>query len=1044
MIQIMKASAGSGKTFNLAKTYIRLLFEAGDSRSYRHILAVTFTNKATDEMKSRILKELFILSTEPGKSGYYKDFVPSLAGTADELRKMSEDILCNILHDYGAFSVSTIDRFFQQTLKAFSREIGQFSSYQVELDRNSLVEESVDRILDSLTEKDAGLLKWLTDNVLEQIETGGRYSLDKSLKEMAKRLRSNGHRDQIEKFGIDEAEAYSKDTLDRIRKECRSVISGYYVKVRSAAARVLELMQQNGVNPEDTSRKFMSRLYGYAELKNHDEIKIPSDAFMRNAADHELWFAKSRAKTLLPKVYPLIEAPLNEFCELFGEGYRAFATAKIIDGQLYGLGVAGELNETFRDLMKEKNVLCIDDSNSILRGIIDGSDAPFIYEKLGVRYEHFLLDEFQDTSRIQWDNFRPLLQNSEAQGLDSLIVGDVKQSIYRWRDSDWNLLDSELENEFERVKVDTLQSNYRSLSCVVRFNNLFFPEAAKVLDGLCPEQQGRTIADIYSDVEQNVAAKGDSEGSVSLTWCGKEDETSMVLEAINEIRSCGAGYGDIAILVRDNGSGENIASFLIDNKVPVITDDSLKVRSSLVVRRTVSLLSFADNPHDTVGGFLASSLDVTVPAEYHSIVDLAENLFRQLRAADEEVFDGETLYIQSFMDFLHDFVSLNGNSLRGFLKYWEEKNPSISSPTLGDSVRIMTIHKSKGLDFPYVIFPYVEKVTLYKASRYWCRPETAGTELEALPDGIFDVNLSSGCENTFFADEYRRERKMQHVDNINILYVALTRASKGMHLISALPSRKFLDSMDSGEVPEFGDMSQILYWFAEKQVSPGLDGSSCGLEIRKSFHEDGAVTYRAGELFDFAGYHAGDAAGKQVSLSAGEIKTGYPSWPIDGRLLFKTDGADFFSSDGLAGISASHRLRGIVLHDILSKVVVPADLHGAVESARMDGRLTAAEAEEAMELLSARISSASGRGWFPEDASLVRNEVSLIDADGSVYRPDRMVSRPDGEIVIIDYKFGAHRNSYDRQVARYADICRRMGHRKVTTALWYVDSDEIR
>jgi len=1041
MIKIMKASAGSGKTFALAKKYISMLFTSEDRYAYRHILAVTFTNKATDEMKTRILKELYVLSVTPEQSGYFKDFVPSVAGTAEDLGRKAGDILCNILHDYGAFAVSTIDRFFQQTLKAFSREIGQFASYQVELDKDSLVAESVDRILDSLTEQDSGLLRWLTDNVLEQIEAGGRYSLDQSLKDMAKRLRSNGHRDQIEKWAIDETAAYSKETLSLIRKECRSVIAGFYADVRGASSQVVELMRQNGVLPEESNRKFLAKLYGYAELKNGDDVPVPTDAFMKNASDPDLWFAKSKSKTLLPKVYPLIEAPLDDFCALFGTPYRVFSTARIIDRQLYGLGVAGELNETFKALMKEKNVLCIDDSNTILKGIIDGSDAPFIYEKLGVRYEHFLLDEFQDTSRIQWENFRPLLHNSQAQGFDNLIVGDVKQSIYRWRGSDWNLLDAELETEFKGAETDTLQSNYRSLANIVDFNNAFFPAAAAVLDGLCVPDGERTISDIYSDVVQKTAARGDGEGSVILTWCDRDDEAVKVLDAIVEARSHGAEYGDIAVLVRNNLSGESVASFLIDNNVPVITDDSLKVRGSLVVRRLVSLLSYADNPDDTVGSFLASSLDVVLPGEYHSIVDLAEDLLRQLRSVDAEVFDGETLYVQSFMDVLHDYVSVNGNSLRGFLKHWEEVDPSISSPTSGDSVRVMTIHKSKGLDFPYVIFPYAETVTLYKPSNYWCRPNTGGTQLEGLPEGVFDVTLSSASERTLFADDYRRESKLQYVDNINTLYVALTRASKGMHIIAQTPSAKFLEALENGGQPDFRDMSQILYWFLSARA-----GESGFRRENAEIVEAGgsSIRYVKGSIFDFAG-------AKQQSVDAvgfggrpAEIKTGYLSWPISGRLLFKTDGADFFSADGLAGISASHRLRGIVLHDILSGVVVPSDLPKSVEKARAAGRLTEQESEDAFELLSSRIASAAKRGWFPEDASSVRNEVSLIDTDGSVHRPDRMIFSPDGSVVIVDYKFGAHRTSYDRQIAAYADICRRMGYKNVVTALWYVDTDEVR
>ena len=308
-------------------------------------------------------------------------------------------------HDYSAFAVSTIDRFFQQTLKAFSREIGQFASYQVELDKNSLVAESVDRILDSLTEEDSGLLSWLTDNVLEQIEQGGRYSMDANLLEMAKRLKSSQRQEALESAGIDSEEDYSKERLLEIRKRCREIISLFRNEVKVRADKALAILHEAGVNPVESRNKFMNELYVYSELADNERVPRPKDTFFKNAADSDLWFAKTKAKALLPLVYPFLEAPLEDFCSLFGKEFDVYNTACILDGQLYGLGVAGELSRTFNELMKEKNVLCIDDSNTILRDIIDGSDAPFVYEKIGVRYDHYLLDEFQDRARVQWQNF---------------------------------------------------------------------------------------------------------------------------------------------------------------------------------------------------------------------------------------------------------------------------------------------------------------------------------------------------------------------------------------------------------------------------------------------------------------------------------------------------------------------------------------------------------------------------------------------------------------------------------------------------------------
>lgn len=258
MLKLMKASAGSGKTYSLARHYISLLLKSSDRYAYRHILAVTFTNKATDEMKSRILKELHVMSTDPSHSDYRDYFIPSVfpdeAGMQDKARKVLQDIL----HDYSAFAVSTIDRFFQQTLKAFSREIGHFASYQVELDRDSLVAESVDRILDSLTEEDGSLLSWLTANVLEQIEQGGRYNMDANLLEMAKRLKSPQRQTVIEQTGIDPDAISSKENLMAIRERCRKIRTAFKEEVQNRANAVVKTLEQCGVHPDETSYNFMS------------------------------------------------------------------------------------------------------------------------------------------------------------------------------------------------------------------------------------------------------------------------------------------------------------------------------------------------------------------------------------------------------------------------------------------------------------------------------------------------------------------------------------------------------------------------------------------------------------------------------------------------------------------------------------------------------------------------------------------------------------------------------------------------------------------
>ena len=1012
MIKILKASAGSGKTYNLAREYIRLLLTKKDPQAYRHILAVTFTNKATDEMKRRILEELHLLATAPEKSPYFEDFVPKDFPTAEALQKRASSQLGGILHDYSSFAVSTIDKFFQQTLRAFSREIGQFASYQVELDKAALVEESVDRILDGLTEDDRSLLGWLTENVKAGQESGNRFNLEPPLKEMAKNLKSRDHAEAVRRYTIDEDAVYAKDHLKEIRKGCAVLTEAFVKDVREAAKAVLDVFDRHHLDPADSNRGFLKALYGFRDLGPRDTVSSPTASFLEKAADPSKWFAQSKDKYRV-ELEDYLVGPLNAFCALFGDRFRQYRTASIIGDQAYTLGIAAELRKAFDEVQREKNVISIDDSNTILQGIIDGSDAPFVYEKLGVRFEDFLLDEFQDTSTIQWDNFRPLVRNSEAGGFDNLVVGDVKQSIYRWRGSDWHLLDSGVSRDFHAGKVaeEVLDGNYRTCRAIVDFNNTFFPFAAAQMDGLLG---GDEISRIYHDVEQKVRFKDPAEGSVDIRFC--DDHAAQLAETVASVRqvhAAGAEYGEIAILVRDNKIGSEIAATLVSEKIPVVSDDSLYVKSSVTVRRLVSQLSLVDSPDTgksaSVAGFLAREMGVRIPDHYHSLTDLAESLLRDLRDADPSTFDAEVPYIQSFMDTLLDWTAAHGNDLSAFLREWADADPKIASPETGSSVRVMTIHKSKGLEFPYVIFPFAEMVSLYKRSAYWCRPEVDGTPLAAFADGVYHVELSGSSEGTLFAGDYRRERTLQFIDNINVFYVALTRAKYGLKVIAKVPSQAVLTAVRNGSRADWKDLSQILYGFV------------------------GTLDYHAGTLYDF---HALE----REAGPAAPLEAGYPSFPAGerGRLKFSRDAADYFGPDGLVGPDASNRLRGLVLHDILASVTVPADLPRAVDRAVASGELPAADRDRPLAFLEAEIASVAARGWFADAGVEVLNEAPLLGADGAEVRPDRVVLRPDGSAAIIDYKFGQPEKKYLDQVRGYMDLYHALGHSPVTGTLWYI------
>lgn len=1010
-IRILKSSAGAGKTFNLAKTYIRLLLEGEDNFAYRHILAVTFTNKATAEMKNRILKELDILARTPDKSPYIKEFAKDFGGV-EAVGRRAAIALRLILHDYSAFSVSTIDRFFQNVLRSFAREMGRFPDYQIELDRKTLVHESVDRLLDSLgSDSDKDLRAWILSGALERIDEKGSLSLEKSLYDMAERVGNDNYRSVIEEHGINPDESYSRERLGEIRTVCRKVRDEFEKKVSAAAGIILEIIARLGLSIGDFAYSFPRPLENYASGKWKEK---PTSSFKDRSLDPEKWFSKTGRKMEPEAASASLLKPFENFNKLFaGKEFAEYLTAKSVQRQLYNLGLAGEFAGSLKALMAEKNIIGIDESNLTLRDIIAGSDAPFVYEKTGTRYEHFLLDEFQDTSLIQWENFRPLLAESSSAGNYNLIVGDVKQSIYRWRGGDWRLLATKIKKDFPLADdSDPLKENWRSLRAIVSYNNAFFSYAAGVVDGIYAAQSGSSecnvARDIYADAAQVPMSKDPQPGFVNVSFCEPDDEESLVIESIKDALANGARLSQIAVLVRQKKEGSAIAEALASEGIPVISGDSMKVKSSTLVRRLTALLAYAANPADKIGAFLSGSLGIEVPAQYDSLYGLAEMLMRSLSTSYGDLIKGELLYVQAFMDILLSWTASNGNSLQQFLDYWEDQDSEISSPEGSDAVSVITVHKAKGLEFPYVIFPYAEKVGLYKADNTWCSPDVEGTAFESCGRGAFDILLSSKLKGTLFGKDYLREYQLQLIDNLNLFYVAMTRAINVLHVIAA-PSA----------------------------------GLSTMADILRVFEEDNTVDH--GCMYNFM------AAETSESMVAETVSATFPSYPLNyseggeeedvrirGRLKFRSDAVDFFSPEGEAGIVASARLKGIVLHKVLSMCRVAADLPRALDSACASGLLEKGMRAEYGEFLAKALDGEAVRAWFAPGLRVL-DETAVLDTDGNLYRPDRVViDSASGRVVIIDYKFGGRKASYARQVATYCRLYRDMGYKNVEGWLWYL------
>lgn len=928
MINIFKASAGSGKTHTLSKTYLDLLLKADSKTAYRNILAVTFTNKATEEMKERILRDL----AEEGKTN-----------------PRAREILINLLHDYGSFSVSTIDKFFQQALRAFSRELGSSGNYQIELDKASLTKEAMDRVLDDLTEKDKDLLGWFTKQLETALDNGESFHLESSLYEMA------------EEFGdVNEKFTYDKKKLTELKAKCKEIVDTFHKDVYENALCI------NTTTWGKTAAKGLAQ-YAGAQTKYKDSVK----------AANATTLAKLAETAGCEAMYALMNPQ--------GRRWKEYRTARIVEKVIFTLGLAEEFYSKLAIIEEEKGVISLDESTNLLRDIIDGSDAPFIYEKLGVRFNHFLLDEFQDTSVVQWENFKPLLANSVSEGYSNIIVGDVKQSIYRWRNSDWNLLDKEIEKNFKgKVEVITLKENWRSTQSIVNFNNGFFTFAANNLG----------LSKIYADVQQEVKVEDSQEGCVTVDFC--EDELEMIDGYIEQAVTAGAKMSDMAILLRTNAEGKKVAEYLLSKGYSVISDDSLDLKSSLIIRKIVSYLHSLCNNSDSLNTYLSESLEINSEKEYHSLIDLVDGVIKDLSETHLDEIKGQTLFIQSFMDDILEWTSIHGNDLRQYLKHWEDSKIAISSPNDPNAIRITTVHKSKGLAFPIVIFPFAEKVGLFKEDTLWCHLDSDAEMGESF-DSIFPVVLGKSSGDSFFSESLKNEMEMQRIDNLNIFYVCLTRARKEMHIIAKNPPKSLIDGKSSPN-----NLSQLLYLYCEQN----------GYTFGSPYRWNEASKKEDSEIEEF------DAEYETYGMNPEACSK---------RFVASSDAWDYFSEEG---IGQSKRLRGIEQHALLSRIRTSNDAPEVLRSIEPQTR----------ELLLERISAHSE--WFSPELKTL-NEVAIIDSFGNTNRPDRVLVDEEGRVTVIDFKFGEEDEKYSGQVRRYMRLFREMGYGEVSGYIWYVPIDKI-
>ncbi len=1068
MLTVYRASAGAGKTHKLTGEYLKLLFT--HPNAYRRILAVTFTNKATDEMKSRIVEELYLLA-----SGQASSFVKTLSTTRhlseEAVRKEAKRILIRILHDYAAFNISTIDRFFQQTMRAFTREIGLQGGYGIEMDQTLVLTEAVDNLLADLEKpENKELLNWLLRFAEDKIENGGEWNLRRSIMTLGQEI----FKENYKALSADVAkDLEDKQALEKYKEELIKIVGSIEAEAKRLGEKGLSLMEQYGLQPSDFKGGSRSAMLSFQKLAN-GEMKEPSATFYSFADNPEGCYTKTTPAATQQIIACVMQDGLNDCIKAvlaFFADLTAYYTAKEITRYYYTLGILTDISNQIATYREEKNILLIADTTELLNKIIAGSDTPFIYEKTGTRIDHYMIDEFQDTSKMQWDNFRPLLKESLAQAYDNLIVGDVKQSIYRFRNSDWTLLDNQVQRDFSPTELqeETLKENWRSCRHIVDFNNAFFSATPTLLQkqyneqvassSLTEAEQAEFTSRINKAYDESTQLTPDAlagqTGHVQISFLPQEKDTDWKEEALNKLpetieRLQDGGYQlkDIAILVRTNLEGAAVAELLLDYKethtgttykYDIISDDALFVNSSPAVRFIIAVLKHLKNREDRTNRQMAlfayvallGSFDETIatfPDETErtlsqlsrrSLYEMTEGIYRLFV---DKFPENEQVFVQAFLDLVLEFSQKENADTGHFLKWWDDAGyrKTITTPNDQDAIRIMTIHKSKGLGFKAVIIPFGDWEIDHKPTKsviLWCRPSTAPFDhLHLVP-----VRYGQILANTYFAKDYFKEKLHAFIDNLNTLYVAFTRAKE--ELIVFAPRPKKIDESGAG-LNRANNISELL-WMGLYQDQLSETGTQLNLS---------AVFEPEENLFELGEWYK--TPQKEAKTDITELPAAkFHSVSSQNRLHLRLRGKNLFFDD-------KQRKQGAVMHDILSLIFTTEDIPSAIESSVLSGIITQTEAADLKQRLTAYLTEPAVSAWY-DGSFQVLNETDILFTKGFSKRPDRVMFR-NGEVVVVDYKFGEkEEKKYHKQVKDYMDLIRQIGYKQVSGYVWYIELHKL-